>query len=317
VRSDNGVPYITTINPDSIASDGRSLVFTVPPEARTGIAAVLSGASGKLLQIVPVVLSIDGAPGRFTAIFGRGFTEGFTTVRFGTVSVADRGPSFDDGIDVRFWNVENGRLDVTAPTNASLPYVVITEGGSSGRITDMTRLVAAATNGTPALAAEASANVFQKVTLEGVGFNTNQTRVTLEAMRSDGVPFITTVTPDSISADGRSLVFAVPPEARTGIAALLNGDGGRLLQIVPVLNSVSSVAPGAFAALFGSGFIEGFTTVHFGAASVTDRGPSFDDGLDVRFWDVENGRIDVTVPAGGSAPVIVTTAGGASSPVTP
>ena len=77
------------------------------------------------------------------------------------------------------------------------------------------------------------------------------------------------------------------------------------------------MVPGAFAALFGSGFIEGFTTVRFGAVSVADRGPSFDDGLDVRFGDVENGRIDVTVPAGGSAPVTVTTAGGTSSPVSP
>jgi hypothetical protein len=50
---------------------------------------------------------------------------------------------------------------------------------------------------------------------------------------------------------------------------------------------------------------------------VIDSGPGTSDGLDVRSWDIGNGRIDVTVPSGGSSPVTVLTAGGqsiASSP---
>jgi hypothetical protein len=314
MRSD-GVPFVITIKPDSVAPDGASLVFTVPPDARTGFASIISGGAGKLLQIVPVVLAIDGGPGRFTSLFGSGFVEGLTSVRLGPRSVVDAGPGGDDGIDVRSWNFENNRLDLTAPADAALPYEVITEGGSSGTLTDVTIISAAATTGTPANAAEASANVGQKVTLEGSGFAAGVTKVTLEAMRNDGLPYITTVEPDSVAGDGTSVVFTVPAAARTGAASILGGGRGKLLQIVPKVFAIEG-GHGRASSLFGSGFIEGFTTVRCGAQRVIDGGPQAGDGIDVRAWDFENNRMDLNIPADGTLPYEVITEGGSSGRVT-
>jgi hypothetical protein len=312
-----GLPYILTLAPDSVAADGASLVFTVPAETRTGIASILNGGSGKLLQIVPRVTGVDGGAGRFTAIFGSGFIEGGTTVRFGNTNVVDRGIATDDGIDARAWDIGNGRLDVTVPATGTLPYEVITAGGSSGRLTDVRVINSVANTGTPTDATAASANVGQQVIITGAGYTTNATKVTLEAINQDGLRYITTVTPDSVAADGTSLVFTPPTEALTGIASLLNGGTGKQLQIVPTLKSGSPVTPGNATALFGSGFIEGGTTVRFGAVDVIDGGPGTNDGLDVRAWDIGNGRIDVTVPPGGSGPVTVLTSGGQSNSISP
>ena len=46
--------------------------------------------------------------------------------------------------------------------------------------------------------------------MEEVGYIERVTMVTLEAMRSNGTPFITAVVPDSIAPDNTSLVFTVP-----------------------------------------------------------------------------------------------------------
>ena len=232
-------------------------------------------------------------------------------MQFGNVEVADGGPSFDDGIDVF---ASNTRLTVTAPLDAALPYEVITEGGSSGRLTDVTGTPATAETGTPTVVSLASANVGQSVTLEGNGFVEGVTKVTLEAMSSTGVPVIITVDPDSVAADGRSLVLTVPLDARTGTATTLSGGGGRFLQIVPTLSVAPPVVPGAVLTLIGNGFIEGFTTVRFGNASVIDGGPSFDDGVDVF---ASNTRLTVTVPVDGSTSTRVTTEGGSSNAVFP
>jgi len=194
---------------------------------------------------------------------------------------------------------------------------VITAGGSSGRLTDVGAINSAANIGTPTDATAASANVGQQVIITGAGYTTNATKVILEAINQDGLRYITTVTPDSVAADGTSLVFTVPAEALTGIASLLNGGSGKQLQIVPTLKSGSIVTPGNAASLFGSGFIEGGTTVRFGAVDVIDGGPGTGDGLDVRSWDIGNGRIDATVPPGGSGPVTVLTAGGQSNSISP
>ena len=83
-----------------------------------------------------------------------------------------------------------------------------------------------------------------------------------------------------------------------------------------VLPSIAAI-PGNAASLFGSGFIEGGTTVRFGSVDVIDGGPGPNDGLDVRAWNIGNGRIDVTVPASGSGPVTVFTIGGQSNSISP
>ena len=183
----------------TVAEDGASLEFTVPAEARTGIASILSGGSGKLLQIVPRVSAVDsgGGKGQPTFISGSGFIEGNTTVRFGAVQVVDGGTGSGDGIDVFGSAMENDRLVVTVPSDGTLPYEVITDGGRSGRANDVSKIVSTTATGTPANGAEASANVGQKVRVEGAGFSKDLTKITLEGTRSDGRPFITTVSADS------------------------------------------------------------------------------------------------------------------------
>jgi hypothetical protein len=309
----NGVPAVITVTPDSVAGDGSSLTFTVPEKARAGVGTIMSGGSGLPLQIVPRVTGISGGRGRVTTISGTGFIESFVTVRFGDPAndVVDGGPFSNDGVDV--FNI-NRSLNVTVPLDGDLPYEVITEGGSSGRTTDVSAIAAVATTGTPDNGGEASANVGQQVTIDGADFDLVETKVTLEAMETGGVPFIITVTPDSVAGDGSSLIFTIPSQARTGIGTILNGGVGVLLQIVPVLSTVSSTTPGQVSALSGTGFIEGFISVDFGGVIVVDGGPFSNDGVDV--FNLNN-SLNVTVPTGGSAPVQVTTEGGASESITP
>ncbi len=315
--SGGGTPYITTVLPDSVTGDGSSLTFTVPPEARTGIATIMSGGIGLNLQIVPEIVSITGGKGRFTDIRGSGFIEGFTTVTFGPAQVVDGGPFTNDGIDVRDWSGSNDRLDVTVPENGTLPYRIVTEGGSSGFSTDLTLVSGIAAVGTPVDGLEASGNVGQLITLDGEGFVEGETKVALEAMTGSGVPYIIEVVPDSVSPDGLSLTFVIPTAARSGPISLLNGGSGILLQVVPTITSVTSATPGQFSDSRGTGFIEGFTTIRFGTIDVVDGGPFTNDGIDVRDWSTANDRADATVPAGGASPVVIITEGGTSNSVSP
>ncbi len=96
--------------------------------------------------------------------------------------------------------------------------------------------------------------------------------------------------------------------------SLLGGGAGRQLLIVPTLSSVNTATPGEVATLVGTGFIEGLTTVTFGAVPVVDAGPGIDDGIDV--FSV-NTRAVVTVPPAGAAPVTATTPGGTSNVASP
>jgi hypothetical protein len=313
----NGIPFIITVDQDGVAGDGSSLTFTVPSQARAGEASTLNGGASRMLQIVPRVTAItNGGPGQFVSINGSGFIEGFVTARFGAEQVVDSGPFTNDGIDVQDVGGQNSRLITTVPAAGSMPYEVITEGGSSGRPTDVASITAAATIGTPATGAEASANVGQVITANGAGYDAN-TKVVLEAMGSNGVPFIITVDQDSVAGDGSTVTFTVPPQARSGQGSILNGGSSALLQIVPTLTSVTSAAPGVTSVLDGSGFIEGFITLDFGGALLVDGGPFTNDGVDVQDVGQQNGRAVGVVPAGGGTPVSVTTEGGTSNQANP
>jgi len=313
----SGVPFVTTIEPDTVSPGGDSLTFTVPPEARTGVATIMDGGSGKLLQIVPRVTSIFGGKGRLSNIYGSGFIEGFVAVEFGPVEVVDGGPFTNDGIQVTSSESTNDRLDVAIPLEGTLPYRVVTEGGSSGLAAHLTSVVATSPVGTPANGSQASANVGQTVTLLGEQFVEGETKIALEGMNTSGTPFIIEVTPDSVNPTGTSLTFTVPSEARTGPMSLLDGGSGIMLQIVPTATSVTTTTPGQFSTTIGSGIIEGFTTIRFGTVDVVDGGPFTNDGVNVTSSLIPNDRADATVPAGGSAPVVIITEGGTSNSVSP
>jgi hypothetical protein len=318
----SGVPYITTIDPSSITPDGNSLTFVVPAESRTGVATLLSGGSGQLLQIVPTITTIDGGRGQETQIWGSGFTEGEISVQFGPDSdsptVTDGGSGADDGIDAFDWSFANQRLEVTVPSNAQLPYRIVTEGGISGSDADITAFTSTATSGVAAMSTSASTNIGQTITLTGVGFSAETTKLTFEANWLDGVPYVFTTNPTSVAADGRSLTVEVPAGVVTGNLALLSGGAAYRLQIVPTITSISgTVAPGNDVTVIGSGYSEGDTTVRFGNASVVDGGPETNDGVDVFNWSIRNERLNTNVPAGGGLPVSVTTDGGTSASFTP
>ena len=309
-----GTPQITIIEPDSVATDGRSLAFTVPPEVRTGLVSVLNGGTGIQLQIVPSVTGIDGGQGRFTTISGTGFTEGFISFVGGPAQVIDAGPFTNDGINVYAGTFANDTLQLTIPIEAELPYQIVTEGGVSGRETDVVAVNALSQTGTPAIPAEASANVGQQVTLLGSDFGSS-TMITLEAMDSNGTPFITTFAPDNVSEGGNSLTFTVPPEARTGIGTVIDGGSGFLLQIVPRVTAIDG-GRGRFSTISGSGFIEGFISFVGGPAGVDDAGPFTTDGMNVYGSNSTNDRTQLTIPADASLPYQIVTEGGSSGRVT-
>ena len=100
-----------------------------------------------------------------------------STVRVGTpttVEVVDGGPLPNDGVDVSNSGSLNDWLEVNVPEEGTLPYRIITEGGSSGLNDDLTDVTATAAIGTPLDAELASANASQVVTLTGQGFVENE-----------------------------------------------------------------------------------------------------------------------------------------------
>ncbi|MDH3308235.1 MAG: Ig-like domain-containing protein, partial [Acidimicrobiia bacterium] len=314
-RNSSGTVGTVAVTMTNVAPDGTSGDVEVPERAETGTVLV-PGGFDSFLQIVPRVTGIiNGGPGRVANIAGSGFIEGFTTVRFGVVQVVDGGPFTNDGIDVRDIGGLNAQLDVTVPADGTLPYEVITAGGASGRSTDLDTIPTVADTGTPANAAEASANVGQQVTFEGTGYDAT-TEMVLEAIDSNGTPFIITVVQDSVAVDGSTVTFTVPERARAGPASIINGGAGRLLQIVPRVTAITNGGPGRPVVLQGSGFIEGFITVRFGAEQVVDGGPFTNDGVDVRDINGLNSYLDVTVPATGTLPYEVITEGGSSGRAT-
>ena len=118
--------------------------------------------------------------------------------------------------------------------------------------------------------------------LTGAGYTTNATKVTFEAIDLNGLPYILTVTPDSVAADGASPVFTVPAEVADWHrfhSQWRVASWSKLRRASPA----STEAPVASLPSTVLASLKAGRTVRFGNTNVVDRGIAPDDGIDVRF----------------------------------
>jgi uncharacterized protein YjiK len=183
--------------------------------------------------------------------------------------------------------------------------------GSDTRLTGITAL---AGTGTPTTSGVASANPGQTITLTGTGLDASD-RVVFVATDSGGYISTTAVTPTNVAGDGTSFNVVVPTTAATGTVRLARDVGGLFLQVVPVLSDVVAQTNQGFVGgsfqLSGKGFVEGGSTVNFGAQKVADTARS--QGFDIT-QSFSGSNLSMTVPDGvPGGPISVTTAGGTSN----
>ncbi len=187
--------------------------------------------------------------------------------------------------------------------------------------TRLTSISSVAGSGTPAQTGVASANIGQTITLLGNGLAADQ-KVLFETIDVSGNRATTQITPVSIAADGKSLTVVVPNEATTGAVRLVNDTAGILLQVVPILSTLTIPTgyPNGYPfgsnsytlTATGSGFAEGAVSLNFGASKLVD--PSRSAGMDVYYGTVINGSVSfVPTTAVPSGPFSISTAGGTSA----
>ncbi len=171
----------------------------------------------------------------------------------------------------------------------------------------LTAITAAARDGTSADATKASANVAQTISLTGTGFN-SATRVIFPTRDNFGNVGSVTVAPTAVSADGTSLQVIVPDVAQTGAVTVATGTGSIFLQIVPVIAGLSG-RPGLDAILdvYGSGFMDGATTLLVGGLSVANQYTNRVDGL---VMGNRNDDFRLTIPLAVEGPITISTPGG-------
>ena len=152
------------------------------------------------------------------------------------------------------------------------------DGGS----TTLTGIDGTAASGTPALAGVASANPGQTITLHGSGLLSND-QLIFTTVDSSGRRGTTPVNPASVASDGTSLTVVVPTASyRAGAAGARVGrrvPPGGAARYWPYGPLGGSALHGGDETVGGHGFVEAGTTLHFGAATLTDLGSYY--GLDV------------------------------------
>lgn len=130
---DNGVPGSASVRISGTSADGRSATVQVPDGAISGPVG-MAGANGAFfLQIVPVIDDFFLSAlteGNVLFLYGRGFVEGASNVRFGSVVVndPDSGPFQVDSYGAAT------RLNVTIPAGAQSRVRVSTPGGVSNSV---------------------------------------------------------------------------------------------------------------------------------------------------------------------------------------
>ena len=172
-------------------------------------------------------------------------------------------------------------------------------------LTDINGLAA---DGTPADGVQASANIGEAIELVGTDL-TVATPIVFPIRNIDGSVGSVTVTPTAVNSDGTLAQVIVPDLATTGdILIGGSGSGSQLLQIVPVITGISGRqgTNGTFD-LFGSGFMEGASTISTGGTVFEDvyTNPSTDDVFGAR-----NSQYRLSLANATEGPITITTAGG-------
>ena len=301
--------------------------FSVPTDAISGDVTLFSQV-GQVqtippdgvfpLQIVPIVtdaqienVAYDGSTVT-VLLSGYGFVEGGNSeYRFGNEVALDAG---GDAVGA---NVFSGgtRVRLTLPLSDATfgPIGVRTAGGSALYTVDVNRIESVALSGTPADAAQASANSGQTITLHGAGLSTT-TDLLLGYVDSYGTRQIVRLSPSEVAADGHSATLTIPTNANgTATLQVLAAGNQTLLQIVPTLARYALQYSGL--SLYGSGFVEGASTFTFAGTTVTDN--DADSGVSISYGSLgDNGQAyldTTTLPRHGLGTVRISTSGGTST----
>lgn len=313
------------VAPTKAAADGSSMEVVVPDVAKTANLTIVGGAGSVFLQVVPTISDIDLTSGDFNTgsgfnIAGSGFVEGDMKIIFGTAEVVDTsvsaGPDIfgASNIGAGFDFADNDGISLSVPAGASPgPITVQTAGGRSAALPiSVTQIVGAAVSGTPTSVTQASANPGQTIRILGGGFD-QTTDIIFGGIDINGNLFNRAVNPDLVSVNRTMMEVRVPDDAITGSIRVIGAAGALQLQIVPTLKRVERQAGGGTQMyLLGSGFTENNSlSVNFGGTVVSDTGVS----IEVFNSFLANDTLGVVLPAAGTSPVTVTTAGGTSAPV--
>nr|WP_161501232.1 Ig-like domain-containing protein [Rhodopirellula sp. SM50] len=318
-RDNQGVVGSVEVRPTAVSGDGTRLEVIVPDLAQTGSVSVVGGSGSVTLQVVPVLSGIGGRPGvdAFFSLFGSGFMEGASTVTIGGVTLTDQ---YTNTVDGDVWGSRNSQFDLMARFAVEGTITVATAGGSFSFVgpvdvlppfVELNGVSATAQSGVAVNASVASANTGQEITLIGRGF-TAETLVQFEAVDANGVAG-RLLRSGTVDSDGTRLTVTVPALARSGMVKVIGSSAEFALQIVPTLRSVGGpLAAGSPLLLEGTGLVEGdlAVTIDGQLVSTLDVLISSDQGLDQQV-------VDLTVPAGVSAGVVVVTTAGGSFTLRP
>ena len=157
-------------------------------------------------------------------------------------------------------------------------------------------------------ASKPSTNVAQSIELAGTNFTTS-TQVVFSTRDNNGQTGTVAVAPTAVSGDGTRMQVIVPDLAETGPLSLAGGTGSVSLQVVPVITGLGGGWPGIDSpfSLFGSGFMEGASTITDRRHQLVDRYTNWVDG-DV--LGSRNSQFDLLAPLTVEGPITITTAGG-------
>ena len=301
---------------------GAAIEVVVPDDAITGNVSVVGAPGSFLLQIVPTIVDLDLLSTGFDTgssfqISGSGFIEGSLTVNFGATTVVDTsastGPNiFNLGIDAGLDRSDNDGISLTVPAGAFPGLITVTTSGgvSAAMLISVAQIVSTALAGTPASGAQPSANPGQLIRIQGGGFDIT-TEAVFPVIDISGTVTTRAVLPDFVKVDGTMMEVRVPEDALTGTIRVIGSPGAFTLQIVPTLRLVEPYSSNTIR-LLGSGFTENSgLSVKFGAVTVGDSGVN----IDVSSNFLANDLLSLTLPAGGTNPVSVTTAGGTSQAI--
>jgi hypothetical protein len=332
----NGSRSEIIVRPTSVNAAATQALVKVPGNAVSGSVRVAGDSNGAAipLQILPVLTGIDvqsvAADGSSAVVTlrGSGLVEGNgSSYRFGTGAGAqvvtdpgaNLGPDVQQVYDAGLAQYLNGQVVLTVPlTDGAFGAITVTtDGGTSASLsTGLGTIQASAASGTPADAAQASANVGQVITVTGSGLSTGSTLL-LRYVDYNGKPSMLMLHPSSALADGSAASVKVPTEANGAYTLDMLGSTARpLLQVVPTVSRFTAAGT-----LYGSGFVEGASSYAFPGASVSDS--AIGAGADVTYyydsdqaayiWSGQANLDPSLLPHYGSGNVRVTTAGGTSA----
>ena len=311
----------------------------VPALAVSGVVRVAGSAGGMELQVVPTLDGISVGvleEGASIRLSGSGIPEGGAGAGeeviygFGAVDAVDSGGQ--TGADVFSALAEVVEIDVNVPVGATGTVVTVSTAGGTASFdladVSLNGMTASASSGTPGAAMIASANVGQRVTVLGEGFDSG-TRVRFSTFDGNYPQYGVSereVVPVSVAPDGTSLEVVVPDDAVTGVVRLADEPGGLILQVVPTLSDIditnSFYDDTATLRLTGSGFVEGAQTLILGSAIGAGGAVEVQDLWDTaganayRVGVVPNAGVDFGLPVEPPfGPVKVRTLGGSSEAI--